>query len=440
MAVRLLHYSDIETAYDQPERIGRLAGLINQRATPGSIILGTGDNTAPGVLSLATDGRQALDFYTEIQPDLATFGNHDFDHGLDSIRRIVRDSPQTWVNTNIFHNGQRFANSVGAVPTASRTIDDVTLGFFGVLDPATPNITPQASSLEVTDPIAAARTAIGELREAGADQFIALSHLGAGDRRLAEETAVDVVLGGHTHTKRVDEIAGTICTRPGANAELVLELEYDSAWTVTRHSVDAAPIDAAVADALRTRVESTAIDEAITHTAQTYARTRDAVFAGDTQLGTVVAAAYRRATDADIGLQNSGGLRPGPALAGTITKGDLIGVVPFAEPVGVAELTGDELVDVLTGIDGRAVDFGAPDWQLGYVSGAALTWNEGALTDISVQGTPLRRDATYTLATSAYLFWSDREFPALTPDHQVAVTDRHQYEIFVDYVREHGLT
>jgi len=31
MALRLLHYADIETAYDDPERIGRLAGLIARR-------------------------------------------------------------------------------------------------------------------------------------------------------------------------------------------------------------------------------------------------------------------------------------------------------------------------------------------------------------------------------------------------------------------------
>ncbi len=440
MAVRLLHYSDIETAYDQPERIGRFAGLIKRRATSDSLILGTGDNTAPGVLSLATDGAQALDFYSEIKPDYATFGNHDFDHGLDSIRRIVEDSPQTWMNTNIFHNGARFASPAGAAPTATHTIDDITLGFFGVLDPATPHITPQASSLEVTDPIAAAQTAITDLRKAGADQFIALSHLGTGDRELAEATDVDVVLGGHTHTKRVDEIAGTLCTRPGANAELVLELEYDTEWTVTRHSVETAPVAQSVATALRTRVESTAIDEPITHTTDSYPRTRETVFAGETQLGQVIAEAYRHATDADIGLQNSGGIRPGPSLDGAITKGDLIGVVPFAEPVGVAELTGDELYDVLTAIDGRAVDIGSSDWQLGYISGAALTWDEATLTDISVHGNPVRPNTTYTLATSAYLFWSDREFPALTPEHEVSTTDRHQYEILVEYARDHGLT
>lgn len=57
MALRLLHYSDIETAYDAPERIDRLARLISERRDDTTLVIGTGDNLAPGVLSLVTNGR-----------------------------------------------------------------------------------------------------------------------------------------------------------------------------------------------------------------------------------------------------------------------------------------------------------------------------------------------------------------------------------------------
>jgi 2',3'-cyclic-nucleotide 2'-phosphodiesterase (5'-nucleotidase family) len=40
-------------------------------------VVGTGDNTAPGVLSLATEGRAALPFFEAVEPDADTFGNHD---------------------------------------------------------------------------------------------------------------------------------------------------------------------------------------------------------------------------------------------------------------------------------------------------------------------------------------------------------------------------
>ncbi len=56
MTLRILHYSDIENAYDDPDRIGRLAGCINANRDQRTLVVGTGDNTAPGVLSLVTEG------------------------------------------------------------------------------------------------------------------------------------------------------------------------------------------------------------------------------------------------------------------------------------------------------------------------------------------------------------------------------------------------
>src|SRR6056297_535602 len=114
MAPRLLHYSDVENVYDSPERVGRLAGLLRdlRAESPAETILaGSGDNTSPGVLALVADGAQALDFYEVVEPDVATFGNHEFDHGLPALRRLVRESPQQWVSANVWADreaGERF--------------------------------------------------------------------------------------------------------------------------------------------------------------------------------------------------------------------------------------------------------------------------------------------------------------------------------------------
>jgi len=93
MALRILHYSDVENAYDDPERVGRLAGTIDAHRDDRTVVVGTGDDTAPGVLALRTEGRQALDFFRAVAPDVETFGNHDFDFGTDSLREIVAESP-----------------------------------------------------------------------------------------------------------------------------------------------------------------------------------------------------------------------------------------------------------------------------------------------------------------------------------------------------------
>lgn len=77
MAPRLLHYSDLEGVFDHPERVARLSGLVKDLNRSDSLVLGTGDNTAPGVLSMVTDGAAALPFFEAVRPDADTFGNHD---------------------------------------------------------------------------------------------------------------------------------------------------------------------------------------------------------------------------------------------------------------------------------------------------------------------------------------------------------------------------
>lgn len=98
MVLRLLHYSDVENAYDDPERIGRLTSLLRKR-TEITLVCGTGDTIAPGLLSMETNGTHAQHFFEAVVPDFATFGNHEFDNGISPLRDVVnascRSNPQT---------------------------------------------------------------------------------------------------------------------------------------------------------------------------------------------------------------------------------------------------------------------------------------------------------------------------------------------------------
>ncbi|MFB6173507.1 MAG: bifunctional UDP-sugar hydrolase/5'-nucleotidase [Halobacteriales archaeon] len=434
MGVRLLQYSDVENAYDDPERIGRLAGTIAARRNGDTAVVGTGDNTAPGVLALTTGGRQALSFFERIDPDFEVPGNHDFDHGLDRTRDLIAASPQPWLCANARLDGDPFA---GLDPAAIREVGGERLGFVGVLDPATPSITPEAASLEVTDPVDAVGEHAAVLRKRGADHVVVLSHLGEGDDDLARALDVDVVLGGHVHEERLDRIGGTLLTRPGATGRGLVEVELvDGRWRATRHDVTEGPLDGAVAAALRERREAAGLEEVVATAPEPIERSRPAITRGESPLGTIAAEAYRAAIGADVGLQNAGGIREGPALAGEVTAADLVGVVPFEEPVAIAEVPGATLREVLAWLRPEAGD---PSARAGYVAGASTEWSTGTLVGATVGGDPLDPGATYTLATSDYVLYTDREFPALEPTHRVGTTDRAQYEILVEHAREAGL-
>jgi 2',3'-cyclic-nucleotide 2'-phosphodiesterase (5'-nucleotidase family) len=439
MGPRLLHYSDVENAYDDPERIGRLAGVLRELDGEDALIAGTGDDTSPGVLALATEGRQALSFFEAVDTDVETFGNHDFDYGPAATRDVVADSPQTWVSANVRKNGDLFGADEGVVPWTVLEVDGDRVGFFGVTDPTTASINPEAGGLEFTDPMAAAERAVDALRIEGVDYVVALSHLGKDDDELARRVDVDAVLGGHVHDERVATVGGTVLTRPGVNGRVVMEVSLPDG-EVTRHGVAGGPLDADVADALRANERDAGLDEVVATVEDPVARDRDAAFGGESRLGNWVTDAYRWATGADVGLQNAGGIREGDPIAGEVTAADIVGLVPFEEPIDVAELTGAELLDVLAEGAGDHVAFEADGEWHAHVSGAEVVFDRdaGEVVAARVDGEPVDPGATYALATSSYLLYTDHEFPSLTEDHRVESGDL-QYDVLVDYASEHGI-
>lgn len=446
--VRLLHYADIENVYDTPDRAGKLAGLISTLDGPDALVVGSGDNISPGVLPLISRGRQSIDFFRAIDADVETFGNHDFDYGPEATRSVVADSPQTWVSANVYdENGDRFAGAEGVVPSATFDVAGSTIGTFGVTDAATASLNPEAASLQFSDPLPAAREAIETLRDKEVDYLVAVSHLGTGDEALAE-LDLDVVLGGHVHAERVVYENGTLLTRPGVNGHVVLEIElFDdgSQPAVTRHCVDdenplAAPRDDRLVAALERRRAASDLGEVVARIESSIARDSETIHGGECAIGNFVADAYRAASGADVGLQNSGGIRPGEPLVGDVTIADLISLVPFEEPVVTVTLSGTELSQTIRQLSATAVDFGEDHWWHGHLSGATAVFDRqsGELLEASVAGDPIDESSSYTLATTEYVLHSDQEFPAI---HQRHRTGEHgiQHDVLASYARENGI-
>lgn len=453
--VRLLHYSDIENLYDDAERAGRFAGRIRELDGPDALVVGTGDTTAPGVVSLAANGRQVLDFADAVDTVADTFGNHDFDYGPDATREIVADSEFTWVTANARdEDGKRFAADEGTAPWIIAEADGERVGFFGLTDPATDSINPAAAPLTFTDPYEAAEQAVAELREEGVDYVVALSHLGGGDDDLARWVDVDAILGGHVHSVRTDYVDGTLCTRTGVNGHQFVEVELgadgDGASTArgdggTRASArvldpSEGPIHEGLTEALRRRREAAGLNETVATVDDPLNRTDETTFGGESRIGNFVADAYRAAGDADVGLQNGGGIREGEPLAGEVTLADMVSVLPFEEPVVVVELTGRELLEVFSEADGGELDFGEPDWWHAHLSGASLRWDDeaGELLDARVDGEPIDPDRLYRVATAEYLLHSDHEFPTIGERHRAGEVGI-QHDVLADHARNGGL-
>ncbi|UPW00353.1 5'-nucleotidase C-terminal domain-containing protein [Halorussus gelatinilyticus] len=439
MAPRLVHYSDVENVYDTPERAGRLAGLLEDLDGEDALLAGSGDDTSPGVLALVEDGAQALDFFDAVEPDVETFGNHEFDHGLAALRDLVADSPQTWVSANVWADrdaDERFAADAGVVPATVLEADGATVGVVGVTTERTGSINPEATAVEFADPIEAARDALADL---DADYRVVLSHLGRRDEELARAVDADAILGGHVPTERRDRIDGTLLTRPGDGGSVVLEIDL-ATGEVTRHSVADAPLHEGVADAMRTRLAETGLNEVVGTVEEPIDRAETTLFGGESRLGNLVADAYRQETGADVGLQNSGGVRTGDPLEGEITAADLVSVTPFEERVVVAEVPGDALREAFEWAASPDLGFAESGWWHAQISGATVAWDPDAhrVESVEVGGEPVADDRSYTVALSDYVLHTDDEFPSLRESQRVERWGI-QYEVLVEYARETGV-
>ncbi|PSQ39708.1 bifunctional metallophosphatase/5'-nucleotidase, partial [Halobacteriales archaeon QS_9_68_42] len=280
--------------------------------------------------------------------------------------------------------------------------------------------------------------------ERGADHVVVLSHLGRADDRLAAACDVDVILGGHVHSERIERVAGTLLTRPGDGGRAVLEVDLERR-EVTRHAVEEAPLDATLADRYRTRLEEAGLGEVVANVEEPIARTEREAFRGESRVGNFVADAYRWAAERElgtdppvVGLQNSGGIRTGPPLAGAVTVADLVSLVPFEEAVAVVELSGADLRSVLREA-GDTTGFGEADWWHAHLSGARVVYDyaEEVVLEAQVRGETVD-DSRYRLAVSEFLLNTDAEFPTLTERDAVSRLDT-QYEVLTDYARSVGI-
>lgn len=145
---------------------------------------------------------------TQMGYDASTLGNHDFDNGLEGLKKQLPNAGFVFLNANYDFSQTMLAGAFQPRKVFER--GGVRFGVFGVgieLNGLVPDS--KYGATRYLDPVAAAEAQVKALRETEKCDFvICLSHLGyqyetdkIDDRKLAARVAgIDLILGGHTHT------------------------------------------------------------------------------------------------------------------------------------------------------------------------------------------------------------------------------------------------
>lgn len=160
-------------------------------------------------------GELEFKLMSEMGYDAATYGNHDFDNGIDGLVKHLPHANFPFINSNYELSDTPLSETT--LKNKIFDVDGVKVGVFGLGIELRGLVNPKLyGDVRYNDPIVEANKQGNYLKEEqGCDLVVCLSHLGFDynkkkynfdtericDKHVAENSKnVDIILGGHTHT------------------------------------------------------------------------------------------------------------------------------------------------------------------------------------------------------------------------------------------------
>ena len=188
----------------------------------GDTIQGTPLGTYKAIVNPVKEGEQHP-MYAALQKlgfEAGTLGNHEFNYGLDYLKRVIDTAGMPIVNANIV-DPKTGAYVYDPYKIISKTFVDkngrkttVKIGVTGIVPPQILSCDKAnlEGKIQVNDSVEAIQKIIPEMRKAGADITLVLSHSGIGDDKyekgeenegyqIASLPGVDAVVTGHSHAE-----------------------------------------------------------------------------------------------------------------------------------------------------------------------------------------------------------------------------------------------
>ena len=381
-------------------------------------------------LSAFFDDMPAIEMMNAFNLEVAAIGNHHFDVDYQWFIDLMPMAQYPSLAANIVLqegatpvalpvDGATPIADTGApwAPTALFEFEGLTVGYIGITTLDTPDVTRDGAlgPYEMLEPVPVVNRYAEELRAQGADIVVVLAHEGATAGTLSEPTGpivditdasigVDTVLGDHSSQQVLSlRDNGTLLTQnPGRgltmtrtrivvdtrSGEVVYKTaDYHLPWNI---SVEPDPIVTARIDELSSDIQPI-LGEQMGVAEGPILRSDNC--GGETGrlceslIGNVIADAMRFTYDADFAITNSGGIRadltcppednPDDFCAAdlepnAITRGQVLGVLPFGNVAVTVDLNGAELKEFL-----EAGLVGSPSESGGFqqMSGICITYS-----------------------------------------------------------------
>jgi len=216
--INILHTNDFhsyiepfnlnDSRYAGKGGIARIKTLIDAKRDENTLLLDCGDIMQGTPYFNIFGGAVEIEWMNKAKYNAATIGNHDFDNGMESLAKWIKEADFPFLNCNYETKGTELEGLLK--PYIIKQVNKRRIGIIGVgIDPE--GLVPAANCKGVVylDPVHRANERAKELKKTNkVDMVILLSHLGfqyrsskIDDCKLAAQSKhIDLILGGHTHT------------------------------------------------------------------------------------------------------------------------------------------------------------------------------------------------------------------------------------------------
>lgn len=452
-------------------------------------VVSAGDFIQGNSLGVISQGEYVVNIQNLVGYDAVALGNHEFDYKLSRLLELAGMMDTAPVCSNFFA-----LSEVEPVfePYSIVSYGSTDIAYIGITTPDTLlSSSPAQFKNESGEYIytfsgdtlyETVQQSIDAAAADGADYIIALSHLGtenvyeqwSAQMLAANTTGLDVILDAHSHSM-VESLIVTdadgrdvVISSTGTKFANIgkLTISEDSITTELIAAGEYEKADTAVTDCIAAvNEEYQTLGERRIGTSEVDLTTVDAdgnriIRNCETNLGDLCADAYRVVTGADIGFMNGGGIRADIA-AGDVTFNDILSVFPWNNLVCVAEVTGQQIADMLElgvlnypdedgsfqHVSGLIFDLDASvpslvrlDENMAFVSveGERRVSNIRVLNQESGEYEPIDLRRTYTLASHNYLLMEQGGGATMFKDAKIisnsGMLDAELLEI---YITEH---
>lgn len=448
----IIHTNDVHShiASDYKGRYGaaKIAWMADQvrSAYDNVLFLDAGDYVMGTVFYTVFEGDADRDVMNLLDYDAMTLGNHEFDKGNEGLLKFMTGLETPVVNANIDFSDYPEVDAM-VQPYLIRHMDGRSVGIIGATLPETPTISSPAEKTVFNDVVESVQPIIDELEAQGVDIIILLSHNGfMNDQEIAAGLdGLDVIIGGHSHTKLLGEDYPNITMSASDEPVVIVQAnEYNkylgnltvmfdesgipvSWWGNPVKMTAAIPGDPEVQAYIDEKNK-----ELAPFTGKVLGTVKSELIRSRTEesnIGNMIADAMLdtvKDQGVQIALTNAGGIRADVGT-GELTMQGLMEVLPFGNLVATFEIKGSDLRQVF--------EHGVSQYEEGagrflQMAGAKIVWDPsapafdyasqtgGRIVDVQVTDgmggwNPLDDDAIYKVAANNYIRGGGDDFQVL---------------------------